>query len=102
MIWAACLPSAHPSVPDSPSPSGSGAAPAGSPSFLAAGVADARRLWNQLDVAESAACTVSRGPAPIGVDAAIGVDAPIGVDAAATADQSFVDRSSGAERAALL
>jgi len=70
MTWAACLPSAHLSALDDPSPPGCGAVSGGVLPFPAAGVADGRRLRNQLDVAEPAACTVSPGPGPACVDAA--------------------------------
>jgi hypothetical protein len=61
MIWAACLPSAHASVPASPPSPAGGPASAGTTGGLsspAVPVAD-DRLRNQCDVAAPAACTVS-------------------------------------------
>jgi hypothetical protein len=78
MIWAACLPSAHPS------------GPGGLLSLLAAPVADGRRLLNQPDVAELTACTVWRGPGPI---CAV---------APTVSNRLFADWLSGAERTARL
>jgi len=67
-------------------------------------------LLNQLDVAELAACTVSRAPAPLSVAAPAPLSvaavsrapAPLSVAAVTATGRSAVDRSSGARRTTLL
>ena len=111
MIWAACLPSAHSahlSVPDEPPPPVCGAAAGGVPPFPATGVADVRLLRNQLDVAESVACAVSRVSAPDamdtpdGMDTSDGMDKPDWKDAGTASDWLFVNWPSVAERVTTL
>jgi hypothetical protein len=69
-IWAACLPTAHPSVLNAVATSGSGAASGDGGASAVALVADDVVLRNQFDVAGPAGCAISRGPAAIGVVAA--------------------------------
>jgi hypothetical protein len=66
-IWAACLPTAHPSVLNGLPTSGSAAAPGDGGASAVTLVADDVALRNQFDVAGPAGCAGSRGPVAMGL-----------------------------------